>query len=134
MNVVTDYAPLIAPTIMIVDDDGDIREMMCEALRGEGYVLIQAASAAEAEDKAVREVPHLILLDLNMPGTNGMTVLWNIRRHQEIAGVPVVIVSAHDAFDLRAEAAAAGCKGYLRKPLDVIKLRDVVRSIIEDSE
>ena len=63
-----------------------------------------------------------------------MTALWNIRRHQEIASVPVVMVSAHDAFDLRAEAAAAGCKGYLRKPLEVDELRDVVRSIIEDSE
>ena len=134
MNLVTDYRPFIAPTIMIVDDDGDIREMMCEALRGEGYVLIEAASAAEAEDKAVRERPDLILLDLNMPGTDGMNALWNIRRHHEIAGVAVVIVSAHDAFDLRAEAAAAGCKGYLRKPLEVDELRDVVKSILEDSE
>ena len=59
MNLATDAPPFSAPTIMIVDDDGDIREMMCEALRGEGYVLIEAASAADAEDKAVRDLPHL---------------------------------------------------------------------------
>lgn len=134
MNLAPDYAPLIAPTIMIVDDDDDIRYMMSEALRLEGYIVTEAASAAEAEHKAVRELPHLILLDLNMPGTDGMNALWNLRQHQEIAAVPIVIVSAHDAFDLRAEAAAAGCKGYLRKPLEVDELRDAVRSIIEDSD
>lgn len=134
MNLAPDYAPITAPTIMIVDDDDDIRFMMSEALRGEGYVVTEAASAAEAEHKAVRELPHLILMDLNMPGTDGMSALWKIRRHQELAAVPIVIVSAHDAFDLRAEAAAAGCKGYLSKPLEVDELRDVVRSIIEDSE
>ena len=134
MKFAPDFPPLIAPTIMIVDDDDDIRHMMSEALRMGGYIVTEAASAAEAEQKALREVPHLILLDLNMPGTNGMTALWNIRRHQEIAAVPVVIVSAHDAFDLRAEAAAAGCKGYLRKPVEVDELKVIVRSIIEDSE
>jgi CheY-like chemotaxis protein len=134
MDLASDYAPIIAPTILIVDDDDDIRYMLSEALRMEGYLVTEASNAAEAEQKALRDVPHLILLDLNMPGTNGMTALWNIRRHQEIAAVPVVIVSAHDAFDLRAEAAAAGCKGYLSKPLEVQELRDVVRSVIEDSE
>ncbi len=134
MNLAPANVPRTAPTIMIVDDDDDIRIMMSRALSEDGYVITQAASAAEAERKAVAELPDLILLDLNMPRTNGMTALWNIRRHQEIADVPIVIVTAHDAFDLRAEAAAAGCKGYLRKPFEVDELRDIVRSIIEDSE
>ena len=134
MNLAPDRTLPIAPTIMIVDDDDDIRYMMSQALRMQGYIVTEATSAAEAEQKALRDVPDLILLDLNMPGTDGMNALWNIRRHQEIAAVPIVIVSAHDAFDLRAEAAAAGCKGYLSKPLEVDELRDVVKSIIEDSE
>ncbi len=134
MDLVPDYAPIIGPTVMIVDDDDEFRFMVSEALRGERYVITEAASAAEAEHKAVRELPSLILLDLAMPGTDGMSALWSIRRHQEIADVPIVIVSAHDAFDLRAEAAAAGCKGYLSKPFELDELREVIRSIIEDSE
>jgi CheY-like chemotaxis protein len=122
-----------SPTIMVVDDDDDIRFMMSEVLRKDGYSVTEAASAKEAEQKALQEVPHLILLDINMPGTDGMSVLWNIRKRQEIAEVPVVIVSAYDAFDLRAEAAAAGCRGYITKPLAVEELREVVRSIVEKS-
>ena len=128
------HLPDRAPTIMIVDDDDDVRFMMSEVLRREGYAIIEAANATEAEEKALQQVPHLILMDLSMPGTDGMSALWNIRKHPEIAEVPVVIISAHDAFDLRAEAAAAGCKGYLSKPLEVDELKDVVKSIIEDSE
>jgi len=134
MNLVPDYTTIIAPTIMVVDDDDDMRFMISEVLRMEGYFVTEAASAAEAEHKALLELPHLILLDLAMPGTDGMRALWSIRRHEEIAAVPVVIVSAHDAFDLRPEAAAAGCKGYISKPFEVDELKAVVRSIIEDSE
>jgi DNA-binding response OmpR family regulator len=118
---------------MVVDDDDDIRFMMSEALRKSGYIVTEAASAKEAEQKALQEVPHLILLDINMPGTDGMSLLWNIRKRQEMAEVPVVIVSAYDALDLRAEAAAAGCKGYITKPVGIEELRELVRSVIEKS-
>lgn len=120
------------PTIMVVDDDDDIRFVMSQLLRKEGYVVIEAANAIEAEQRAMNQVPHLILMDLSMPDTDGLSALWKIRKHPEIADVPVVIVSAHDAFDLRAEAAAAGCKGYLTKPLDIEELKSVVQLILED--
>lgn len=120
-------------TIMVVDDDEDTRFVMSELLRREGYVVIEAANAAEAEQQAVKQTPDLILMDLSMPGTDGLTAIWNLRKHKEIADVPIVIVSAHDAFDLRAEAAAAGCMGYLTKPLAVEELKDLVESIVEDN-
>jgi DNA-binding response OmpR family regulator len=119
---------------MVVDDDDDIRFMMSEALRKDGYMVTTAASASEAEQKALQDVPQLILLDINMPGTDGMSLLWNIRKREEMAEVPVVIVSAYDALDLRAEAAAAGCKGYLTKPVSLEELRQLVRSIIKKSK
>lgn len=121
------------PTIMVVDDDDDTRFVMSELLRREGYVVIEAANASEGEQEAVKQVPDLILMDLSMPGTDGLSAIWKIRKHAEIADVPIVIVSAHDAFDLRAEAAAAGCIGYLTKPLAVDELKDLVESIVEGS-
>lgn len=120
-----------APIIMVVDDDDDIRFFMSEFLRKEGCVVIEAASAPEAKREALKQVPHLILMDLCMPGTDGLSALWELRKHPEIANVPVVIVSAYDAFDLRAEAAAAGCIDYLTKPLAIEELRDLVESIVE---
>lgn len=116
---------------MVVDDDEDIRSLMSRLLRNKGFLVIEAATATEAEAEALKRIPELILMDLSMPGTDGLSAIWRLRRQAETANIPVVIVSAHDAFDLRAEATAAGCLGYLTKPVDVVELMSVVRSITE---
>ena len=121
------------PTIMIVDDDDDIRLLLGQLLRSRGYRVTEAATAAEAESNAIKDHPHLILMDLSMPGTDGLSAIWNIRTKPGMATVPVIIVSAHDAFDLRAEAAAAGCYGYLTKPLDTNQLQTAIKSALEAS-
>jgi CheY-like chemotaxis protein len=120
-----------SPTIMVVDDDDDIRLLMTQLLRSEGYFVTEAATAAEAEANTLKRRPHLILMDLSMPGTDGMSAVWNIRKQPGMADVPVIIVSAHDAFDLRAEAAAAGCCGYLTKPLDATQLKLSIKTALE---
>ena len=121
------------PSIMVVDDDDDIRWLMGQMLRSHGYRVIEAATAAEAESNALEHHPHLILMDLSMPGTDGLTAIWNIRKQPGMATVPVIIVSAYDAFDLRAEAAAVGCCGYITKPLDTTELQAAVKSALEAS-
>ena len=118
--------------IMVVDDDDDIRLLLSSFLRAEGYSVIEAATADEAEAYALKHAPQLILMDLSLGGSDGLSAIWNIRRQPGMATVPIVIVSAHDAYDLRAEAAAAGCREYLTKPLDVIDLKKTIQSILED--
>lgn len=120
-------------TILVVDDDEDIRLLMAQLLRSEGYSVIEAGSASEAETTVLENPPQLILMDLSMPGTDGLSSIWNIRKQPEMATVPIIIVSAYDAFDLRAEAAAAGCCGYLTKPLDPDELKTMVRSVLEST-
>ena len=118
--------------ILIVDDDEDIRLLLAQFLRTEGYSAIEAATAAEAESMALEHTPQLILMDLSMPGTDGLSAIWSIRKQPEMASVPIIIISAHDAFDLRAEAAAAGCCGYLTKPLDTTDLRMMIQSALHN--
>ena len=127
------YEMDVTPTIMVVDDDDDIRLLMTQLLRSDGYSVIEAATASEAETKVLANPPHLILMDLSMPGTDGLSAIWNIRKQPEMATVPIIIVSAYDAFDLRAEAAAAGCCGYLTKPLDVTELKSTIKSVLEST-
>lgn len=127
------YATETPPTIMVVDDDDDIRFLLSQFLRAEGYLVTEAGTAKEAEQSALLHTPQLILMDLSMPGTDGLSAIWNIRKQPEMATVPIIIVSAHDAFDLRAEAAAAGCCGYLTKPLDTAQLKTMIRSIFEET-
>ena len=121
------------PTILVVDDDDDIRLLMAQLLRSQGYSVTEASSASEAENSVVEYPPHLILMDLSMPGTDGLSSIWNLRKQPRMATVPIIIVSAYDAFDLRAEATAAGCCGYLTKPLDPDQLKSVIRSVLEST-
>lgn len=121
-----------APIVMVVDDDDDIRFLITRLMRSEGYEVIEAATAAEAKFATLNKTPDLILMDINMPDTDGLSAIWDLRKQSETAKVPVVIVSAYDAFDLRAEATAAGCAGYLTKPLDLEELKSMVRKILEN--
>jgi CheY-like chemotaxis protein len=118
------------PIVMVVDDDDDTRLIMAELIRREGCVVVEAANARDAESKALHQVPDLILMDLNMPGRDGLNAVWRLRDYPETASVPIVIVSAYDAFDLRAEASAAGCVAYLTKPVVVDQLKALIASIV----
>ena len=120
----------LPPTILVVDDDDDIRAVISEVLRSQGYSVIEASNGAQAEHAALKEIPQLILMDIGMPGGDGLGVVWRMRSHSEIVNVPVVIVSAYDAYDLRGEAASQGCRGYLRKPLDIEELLALVDEIV----
>jgi CheY-like chemotaxis protein len=117
--------------ILVVDDDDDIRFMLAKILNKEGYCVTEAANAAAAEIAALGEIPDLVLMDIGMPEVDGLTAVWRMRERPELAEVPVVILSAYDSFDLRAEATAEGCKAYLTKPLDpdmlISKLREILR-------
>jgi len=116
--------------ILVVDDDDDLRFLMAKILRDEGYSVSEAASAREADEVALSQTPDLVLMDIGMPEEDGLSAVWRMREHPELAEVPVVIVSAYDSYDLRAEAAAEGCKAYLTKPLDLDSLTSVVGEIL----
>ncbi len=116
--------------ILVVDDDDDLRFLMAKILRDEGYSVTEAASAREADEVARSQTPDLVLMDIGMPEEDGLSAVWRMREHPELAEVPVVIVSAYDSYDLRAEAAAEGCKAYLTKPLDPDSLTSVVGEIL----
>jgi CheY-like chemotaxis protein len=105
--------------VLIIEDEQDIREAMAEALADEGYEVSQAKNGMDGLRRAHEEHPSVILLDLMMPVMDG----WQFRAAQrddpEIAGVPVVIVSAAPSKGLQAAA-------YLHKPFELLDLLSVV--------
>ena len=117
--------------VLVVDDDDDIRFLIAKILRNEGYCVLEAASALDAEAVALLQTPDLILMDIGMPEVDGLSAVWRLRERKELQEVPVIIVSAYDSFDLRAEAAAEGCIGYLTKPLDPAVLKFVVSQALQ---
>lgn len=118
--------------ILVVDDDDDLRAMVEVILRGSGYRVVDAASGAEAFDLAINEPPDLVLMDIGMPDVDGLSTIWRLRENPALAEIPVVIITAYDSYDLRGEAASAGCKGFLTKPFEPNQLREVVSQILDE--
>ena len=103
-------------TLLLVEDDIDIRIDLAEILREEGYHVVTAGNGAEALSELRAGLrPCLIILDLMMPGMNGWEFRDEQRRDPELAGVPVVVLSS--ISDIAHHATALGAAGYLEKPV-----------------
>lgn len=124
-NCATSSSP--TATVLIVDDDADIRETLSLTLESSGYRTLTAANGEEALRvlRSSDAPPAVILLDLMMPGMNG----WRFReeqvRDEALAGIPVVILSG--AGDVAQKAAERGAAGCLEKPPGL----DAVRSMLQ---
>lgn len=115
---------------MVVDDDDDLRAIVWEVLRKSGYLVVTAASGREAYSLALKTAPDLIMMDIGMPEMDGLATLWKMRKHEELAKVPVIILTAYDSYDLRGEAASAGCQTYLTKPFEPTELKHLVNRLL----
>ncbi|MGC8641984.1 MAG: HD-GYP domain-containing protein [Isosphaeraceae bacterium] len=116
--------------ILIVDDEPSARRAMESLLAGEGYGLAFATSGAEALHLAKRLEPDLILLDVMMPGMDGLGYLRLIRSMPRLAEIPVILVTALDDRSSRLSGLEAGADDYVSKPIDRVDLRMRVRTIM----
>ncbi len=113
------------PTIMLVDDDDDIREIVSLILQGEGYRTVGAADGAEALELLTHgERPPLILLDMMMPVLNGADFLRKVKANRELANIPIVVMSGDTAA--RNTAQSLGAAGCLAKPVELDTILDYV--------
>ena len=105
-----------APLVLVVDDDPDILEAVCEILSMEGYRVAEARHGAEGLERVAAERPALILLDLMMPVMDGVAFVEALRARHPGAAIPVVVISA-DGNPQRAEG--LGARAFLAKPFDI---------------
>ena len=103
-------------SILIVEDDVNINELLKEALEKEGYFCTQAFSGTEAEMLLEKEEYVLVLLDLMLPGMSGENVLRFIR---EKGQAPVIILTAKDTLDSKVESLRNGADDYITKPFEI---------------
>lgn len=112
-------------SILLVEDDSDLRESLALLLEGAGYRVVEAAHGGEAYDRLLAGLDVcLILLDLFMPVMNGFTFRARQLDHAELARIPVVVVSADSEAARR--AAAPGVVATMTKPIDLDRLLEVV--------
>jgi CheY-like chemotaxis protein len=102
--------------ILVVDDEPDVVEVLQEFLVGKGYEVLTASDGLEALRKVAEERPHLVLLDIRMPGMNGLDVLRHIREIDQ--GVGVIMVTAVNESETGRRALQMGAFEYITKPID----------------
>jgi DNA-binding response OmpR family regulator len=102
--------------ILVVDDEPDSVELLQEFLTGKGYEVVTASSGEEALRKVKEERPHLMLLDVRMPGMNGLDVLRKVREFDQEVGV--IMVTAVNEEDTGRDALKLGAFDYIVKPLN----------------
>jgi len=123
---------MTAAKILVVDDEADIRTLVDEILSDEGYRVTTACDAAEARSQISVTSPDLVLLDIWMPDTDGITLLkeWS---GDAGPGCPIVIMSGHGTVETAVEATRHGAVDFIEKPVSIAKLLRTVESAIKTS-
>lgn len=103
--------------ILVVDDDRDFVVTLAMLLRRHGYDVVTAADAVSAIAVAMKETPEAALVDVRLPGGDGIVVMERLHAQPRLAGLPVVILTGDDAEKYRERALAAGAKAFLTKPI-----------------
>jgi CheY-like chemotaxis protein len=119
------------PTVLVVDDDQEIRQSVSDVLRRAGCRVVEAADGAAAIEVAVAVEPDLVFLDMAMPGgMDGAAVAEELRRRFVDRVMPMVALSAGRDPEDRERALRAGCLLYLTKPCAPSRLREVVEDLL----
>ena len=117
--------------ILVVDDNEDNREILNDLLAGAGYEITQAAAGDEALRLAGELVPDLILMDIQLPGINGLEATRRIKADPRLAHIPVIAVTSFALTGDDAKARAAGCDDYISKPFSLHAVLAMVRGYLK---
>jgi DNA-binding NtrC family response regulator len=112
--------------ILVVDDEMGIRELLSEILGDEGHVVTMAENAQQARQIRATSTPDLVLLDIWMPDTDGVTLLKEWQRDRLLT-MPVIMMSGHATIDTAVEATRIGALNFLEKPISLQKLLKAVQ-------
>ena len=131
-QTVSIHASSALPTILLVEDFDDTRLMMKMWLVRNGYRVIEAETGEEAITLAQSERPDLIIMDVMMPGMNGLDATQRIRQDRALRRTPIVAVSAYGAEEYRSLALDAGCNEYVSTPFEPQTLADLIKDLLQD--
>ena len=121
----------VARRILVADDFDDTRLMMKLWLERKGYHVLEAENGNEAVRLAETEHPDLIIMDIEMPGADGISATRRIRRRESLRDLPIVAVSAYGVNEYRARALEAGCNDYVSTPFEPDMLGKLIDSLLK---
>lgn len=113
--------------VLCVEDNSVNMLLVSRIVEAEGHELIKAEDAKRAETLLSELTPDIILLDINLPGKNGLELAREFKANERLAPVPLIATTAQVLVGDRERCLEAGCDDYLPKPLDIRRLREVLR-------
>ena len=119
-------APLVRKKVLVVEDDPSTRFLVMVLLEEHDCTVLEACDGPEALHMVRTERPDLVLLDVRLPGLDGLAVCRLIKANPAVAAVPVVLLTVKSTPEDRAAGLAAGADGYLTKPMPLLELLTVV--------
>jgi CheY-like chemotaxis protein len=117
-------------SILLVDDSLHNLKLMRFLLGQEGFEVRTAENAEQALLALAKHIPNLILMDIQLPGMDGLQLTRHLRRDASLSGVPIVAFTASAIKGDEEIARASGCDGYVTKPIDTRTLGNIVRSYL----
>jgi CheY-like chemotaxis protein len=118
--------PRTVKRILIADDQPVGRELLRTVLESSGYEIVEAEDGDQALAQALSSTPDLILLDIHMPGRDGISVVTELRQDRRFASTPVIAVTATAMKGDRQKGLDAGFSEYLTKPVSIAMLRQII--------
>ena len=117
-------------TVLLVDDEHQLRRVMKDLLEREGYTIAEAADGVEALDQADRHAPDVIVLDLNLPTLDGYTVLSQLRSRPATREIPIIVLTAKGDEDNEVRVFELGADDFLTKPFRARALSARLESVV----
>jgi two-component system, cell cycle response regulator DivK len=117
--------------VLIVEDNERNLKLVRDVLQAKGYATIEAGTAEQGLQLAREQLPALILMDIHLPGMNGIDALKALRGQAETAAIPVIAITASVMQDSLREVMAAGFDALIEKPINVLGFLEKVRTVLE---
>jgi CheY-like chemotaxis protein len=118
--------------VLLVEDNETNQMLTTAVLERDGYRVAVAPSAEDARNLIGREKPDIILMDLQLPGVDGLALTRSLHGDPETAPIPVIAMTAHAMIGDEQDALDAGCAGYIAKPIDTRTLGEKVRRFLQE--
>ena len=122
------------PTILVIEDYSDTRELLSVLLRRRGYNVVEAEDGLEGLLKASASYPDLIIMDLALPEMDGVEAARRIHEMPKLSHTPILVISAFLTPEVRDDVAAAGCVASVSKPFDADEFIRKVSDLLTDHE
>jgi CheY-like chemotaxis protein len=118
-------------SLVLVVEDNEANQLLARSvLEREGYMVEVAGAADEALNRLAERLPNLILMDVQLPGQDGLSLTRALKADPNTANIPVIALTAHAMMGDREQTIAAGCAGYIAKPIDTRTLGQQIREIL----